>query len=81
MSDDGTKDDSLIGIYANECQVGSNLIEFMIDFGQRQQEHRTVYHTRIITTPFGMGEFVATMLDALEEYRRRVKAADEELKP
>ena len=82
VTNDDIDDGSLIGVYANQCRVGHNLIEFMIDFGQQREEHKAVYHTRIITTPFGMGEFVATMLEALEAHRRRVEsAAGEEPKP
>jgi hypothetical protein len=80
MSDDEIDDRLMIGVYANECRVGQNLIEFMIDFGQRNPANKVVYHTRIVTTPFGMGEFVATMLEALEAYRKRLgsSAGEEE---
>jgi len=75
MSDSGNPENSLTGRYANDCRVGQNLIEFVIDFGQHYEEQPTVYHTRIITTPASMGEFVATMLEALEAHRQRVQQA------
>jgi hypothetical protein len=73
--DHDTVDDSLTAVYANECRVGQNLIEFIIDFGQRYSEKPPTYHTRIITTPVSMGEFVETMLKALEAHRERIEAA------
>ncbi len=75
MCDENPIDGSLTGLYANECRVGQNLVEFVIDFGQRYNEHPPIYHTRIITTPVGMGEFVAAMLEALEAHRLRIRMA------
>lgn len=75
MSDSGNLDNLLTGKYANDLRIGHNLIEFIIDFGQHYEGQATVYHTRIITTPVSMSEFVATMLEALEAHRQRAQRA------
>ena len=77
MGDDDIIDGTPTALYANECRVGQNLIEFIIDFGQRYEDQAPRYHTRIVTTPFSMKEFVATMLEALEEHRQRMETAGE----
>ena len=34
-----------------------------------------MYHTRIITTAASVGGFVATILEAIEDHRKRLQAA------
>jgi putative protein kinase ArgK-like GTPase of G3E family len=75
MSDEDNFDSSLTARYANHCRVGQNLVEFILDFGQHYGEQAPVYHTRIITTAASVGGFVATILEAIEDHRKRLQAA------
>lgn len=72
----GELDRHLTGYYANYCRTGHNLIEFVLDFGHRYAEDGApVYHTRIVTTPTYMEEFLAAMNLAMAEYRSAAAAA------
>ena len=75
MDDAGELDRHLTGYYANYCRMGHNLIEFVLDFGHRYAEDGTpVYHTRIVTTPTYMAEFLVAMNAAMAEYRSAAAA-------
>jgi hypothetical protein len=76
--DPDVSDRQLTGIYANYCSIGHNLLEFVLDFGQRYSEDAPPrFHTRIVTTPAYMHEFLVAMGEAMQQYRAALgEAAD-----
>ena len=65
---------ALQGQYANYCRIGQNVMEFVIDFGQRYGEaDPPIFHTRIVTTPIAMRTMLAAFEEAVALYRQRVE--------
>jgi len=58
------------GRYANYFEVGHNLFEFVLDFGQSGQENEPIrIYVRIITTPEGASTLSRLLEEALGRYR------------
>ena len=71
-ADEEAVDRSLLGEgrYANYFEVGHNLFEFVLDFGQSGQENEPIrIYVRIITTPEGASTLSRLLEEALEKYR------------
>ena len=61
----------LEGRYANYLQVGHNAFEVVFDFGQQYPDAPSpTLHTRIVTNPAYLKEFLVVLADALEAYQR-----------
>ena len=59
------------GRYANYFEVGHNLFEFLLDFGQSGQENEPIrIYVRIVTTPEGAATLSRLLGDALGKYRK-----------
>ncbi len=58
------------GKYTNYLKVGHNAFEFLLDFGQFfvEQQSRVQFHTRLVTTPGYMKEFLKIMNESVEQY-------------
>jgi hypothetical protein len=58
------------GKYTNYLKVGHNAFEFLLDFGQFfvEQQSRVQFHTRLVTTPGYMREFLKIMNQSVEQY-------------
>jgi hypothetical protein len=57
------------GKYANYFQVGHNILEFVIDFGQSFSDGREEYfHTRIVTSPSYAKELLKVLEDSIDRY-------------
>lgn len=57
------------GRYANYFQVGHNMLEFILDFGQSFSDGRAEYfHTRIITSPSYAQELLRVLQDSIRQY-------------
>lgn len=73
MGNDEPVDRSLLGEgrYANYFEVGHNLFEFVLDFGQGGQENESIrIYVRIITTPEGAETLSRLLGEALGKYRQ-----------
>ena len=58
--------------YANYFAVGSNALEFLIDFGQFYQDSdKEIIHTRIITSPGYARALLDTLQNAISQYENR----------
>ena len=65
VSDTGT----LLGQYANHFRIGSNAVEFIVDFGQFYRDHgEPRYHTRIITNPRYAKELLSVLTNSVSDY-------------
>ena len=63
--------DQLEGRYANYFAVGHNALEFLLDFGQAYDEaNRPRVHTRIITSPTYVKDFLKLLTDAVAEHEK-----------
>ncbi len=61
--------DTIEGRYANYFQVGHNLVEFVLDFGQFYPGGAMArLHTRVVTSPAYACALVETMLESLRQY-------------
>jgi hypothetical protein len=61
---------SIEGKYANYFQIGNNLLEFVIDFGQLYGDETVpLLHTRIILSPSYAKELFDLLQKSLEEYQ------------
>ena len=59
----------LLGQYSNHFRVGSNAVEFVVEFGQFYQDYiEPCYHTRIITSPRYAKELVDILTEAISDY-------------
>jgi len=58
------------GKYTNYLKVGHNAFEFLLDFGQFfvEQQSRIQFHTRLVTTPGYMKEFLKIMNESVGQY-------------
>lgn len=73
MEADEAADRSLLGEgrYANYFEVGHNLFEFVLDFGQAGQENEPIrIYLRIITSPEGAATLSRLLGEALGKYRQ-----------
>lgn len=71
--DEEAVDRSLLGEgrYANYFEVGHNLFEFILDFGQGGREREPIrIYVRIVTTPEGASTLSRLLEGALEKYRK-----------
>jgi hypothetical protein len=59
------------GRYANYLEVGSNAVEFMLDFGQYVESGPAETIVRIFTSPAYAREFLAVLRQAVENYEAR----------
>ena len=61
----------LEGHYANYFAVGHNALEFLLDFGQDYDEaNRPRVHTRIITSPSYVKDFLKLLTDAVADHEK-----------
>lgn len=62
---------TLEGRYANHIQIGHNLHEFVIDFGQLYVGNGEAhFHTRIIVTPIYAKAFLDVLKKSIDQYER-----------
>lgn len=60
------------GRYANYFQIGHNVAEFLLDFGQFYAENGEVqWHTRIITAPVYAQTLLDLLQESVEQYQQR----------
>lgn len=60
------------GKYANYFQIGENMLEFVIEFGQMySDEPAPLIHTRIITSPAYAIQLLSLLEDALQQYEEQ----------
>ena len=60
------------GHYANYFQIGHNVAEFLLDFGQFYAENGVVqWHTRIITAPMYAQALLELLQESVEQYQQR----------
>jgi hypothetical protein len=65
--------DPLDGRYANYFELGFTAHEFLIDFGQFDQDTGSaIRHTRIITHPVSAKVFLKMLSDVIAEYESKV---------
>ncbi len=58
--------------YANYFAVGSNALEFLVDFGQSYQDsEKDMIHTRIITNPVYARALLEILQHAIAEHESR----------
>lgn len=61
----------LKGRYANDFKIGHNAFEFVLDFGERYSEDKTVqFHTRIVTAPGYAQALLETLQGAIGQYEQ-----------
>ena len=59
----------LEGRYANYFEIGFTVHEFLMDFGQFDQDSESaIRHTRIIATPVSIGMFLRMLVDVVARY-------------
>ena len=61
----------LEGRYANHVQIGVNIKEVVLDFGQYfKEENQPTFHTRIIMAPMDAKALLETLTEALAQYEK-----------
>jgi hypothetical protein len=61
----------LEGRYANHVQIGVNIKEVVLDFGQYfKEENLPTFHTRIIMAPLDAQALLETLTEALAQFER-----------
>ena len=63
----------LEGRYANYFELGFTAFEFLLDFGQFDEDSESaIRHTRIVTNPTSAKVFLKMLLEAVAEYEAKV---------
>ena len=61
----------LEGRYANHVQIGVNIKEVVLDFGQYfKEENQPTFHTRIIMAPMDARALLETLIGALAQFEK-----------
>jgi len=59
------------GIHSNLFQVGHNAYEFVIDFGQSYSGRKTLWLTRIVTSPASARNLLEVLQESMDQYQER----------
>jgi len=67
------------GRYANYFEIGYNVFEFLLNFGQLYSgDEMARLHTRIITNPTYAKTFLKLLCDSIEQYEQRFRVITDE---
>jgi hypothetical protein len=62
------------GRYANHVQIGVNIKEVVLDFGQDfKEDNLPTFHTRIIMAPLDAQALLETLTEALAQYEKMIQ--------